>query len=58
MCLAVNSVVDGGRPKICHINTPLQPMAPPWRASLHKSAMAIVKKSAMAFRHSDTLATI
>jgi len=58
LCSAVNSVVDGGRPKICHINTPLQPMAPPWRESLHKLAMAVVKKPAMPFRHSGTLATI
>ncbi|GAU16547.1 hypothetical protein TSUD_167780 [Trifolium subterraneum] len=28
--LAIN-VVDGGRRKILHINTPLRPMAPPWQ---------------------------
>jgi hypothetical protein len=35
------SVVDGGWPKNCHINTPLQPM---W-AFLHKLSMVVVKIS-------------
>lgn len=34
----------GGRPTFCHINTQLQPMAPPWQESLHKLAMEVVKK--------------
>jgi len=42
----------GGPPKFCHVNTPLQPMALPQWASLHKLPMAVVEKSAMPFHHS------
>ena len=40
-------VINGGRPKFRHINTPLHLMVPPWRASLHKLPMAVGKTSAM-----------
>lgn len=41
---SILSVVDGGRPNIHHINTPLRPMAPPWQTSLHKLPVAVIKK--------------
>ena len=52
LCLDIrslsNSVINGGRPKFGHINTPLWSMALPWRASLLKLPMAVGKKSAIA----------
>jgi len=38
----------GGRPKFCHINTPLHLMALPWQAFLRKLSTAVGKKSTMA----------
>lgn len=43
-----SSFVDGGRPMIFHTNTSLRPMVPPWRASLHRLSMAVVKRSVTA----------
>jgi hypothetical protein len=37
------SVIDGGRPKIHHINMPLRPKVWPWQKSLYKWSMAAVK---------------
>jgi len=49
-CNYISSVLDGGRPKIHHINTPLQHMVlpMPWQAFLHRLPMTIVQKSVMA----------
>jgi hypothetical protein len=35
------NVVDGGRPKKCRINTPLQPMEPLWWVFHHKLPMRL-----------------
>lgn len=40
-CYQWRMVEYGGRPKFHGINTPLWPMALPWRAALHKLPMAV-----------------
>ena len=40
---SVLSMVDGGRPKFCHINMSLWSVVPPQRASLEKFTIALAK---------------